>query len=248
MSFSTFSTFNSNISAGIGGLVLNTDYKKLIKSVPPWATYNASSWDSATNTLTDLTGNGRNATTFSVTQGVASGNGATANISYLEGTKTSTITWPSGSIPITFTICSLTRYPNTINNGRILAGKTINWLHGHYNNTNSGVTSTGIAFYYDNFVSGGSNEPKTNWVNMCGTNSASVPFPNNILVNKIPSGTRNASSNTSSDILAININPFSETGDFQFSELIIFDTALTAAQMVIVSNAMDTFMNTGVLQ
>jgi hypothetical protein len=73
--------------------------------------YNASS----PTILPNYISNGRNATLSgtTVTKSTASGNGATAPITFISGTTGSIITFPSGSIPDTFTILSLTRYTTT---------------------------------------------------------------------------------------------------------------------------------------
>jgi hypothetical protein len=254
--FTTINSFSAQLARNdpIATIVSSISaYKQLIADIPPYGIYSADSWNSSTNTLTDLTGNGHNATTSSVTFGTETGNGALASISYLSGTTVSGITWPQDSISKTFTICSLTRYASaTTNANRILTATSynnLNFLHGHWN---GGVAPlAGVAYYGDSsngFMTNTQTSqvtPINNWVNMCGTNSASVSFPNNILANKTPVGIKNGVALTTTGQMAINA---SEKSDFRFSQLIIFNTALTQSQMVIVSNAMNTYLTTGILQ
>jgi hypothetical protein len=238
MAFSTFNSFHSKT----GKSKISSAYNQLIAAIPPWAIYSASSWNSATNSLIDLTPNGRNATTSGVTQGqsIANSNGATASVTYLSGGTSSTIIWPSGSIPLNFTICSLTRYSGA-NTGRILESSTQNFIHGHYG------SHPGVAFYNGTFTTDSSPATgvKLNWTNMCGTNSASISIPDNMSFNGSPVGISNSCS-PSIGTLGVNVN--GDLSDFQFSQLIIFDKVLTKSQMVVVSNAINTYMTTGILQ
>jgi hypothetical protein len=84
------------------------------------------------------------------------------------------------------------------------------------------------------------------WVNLIGTNSTGVSTPSNILVNGTASGVSNGGS--SNMTLAINLGRTAEASDFEISQLIIWDQALTAAEMVIVSNAITYYMSSGSLQ
>ena len=80
------------------------------------------------------------AVTSGLVYGNSSGNGASASIAYVTGTTSSTIVWPQGSIPSTFTVCSLTRYTGSTN-ARILNSVSNNWFHGHWSNRR------GMAYY-----------------------------------------------------------------------------------------------------
>ena len=76
---------------------LTTPLQQLLASNAPWGRYDAAAWVAGTNTLTDITGNGRHATTVGVTSGLASGSGATAPIAYLDGASAAaTISFPVG--------------------------------------------------------------------------------------------------------------------------------------------------------
>lgn len=209
----------------------------LLLTKPPWGLYSADTWSS--NSLPDLTGNGRSATTSGVSLASASGNGAAASIPYLTGGTAARINWPAGSIPVTaFTICSMTRYLAGGANRRILTSPTYNFAHGHYN----GVRGTALyksAFVADNTVSKGT---LTDWLVMCGSTAAT---PDNIMIDNGESIGALTGTYTPVGTLSVNNGTYPETSDFAFSQLIIWDQVLTAVEMRIVCNAMTHFLLTG---
>ena len=137
-----------------------------------YARYRATDWDANARVLFDSSGNGRDSAsavgTISVVTG-ASG-GATAEMTYLEGNTTSGIVFPTGTIPATFTICSLTRYAGVAQE-RILDTVEANWFHGHW------LGKRGIA-YYDGLVTPDTTSQGSlmDWLVMCGKNAASQAF------------------------------------------------------------------------
>lgn len=239
MAFCSFHSFNrishkpKKVSTG------TTSFQTLLVNKPPWGRYSASSWSGTT--LTDLTTNGRNATTSGVSSGTASGNGSTASIAFLSGSTSNTIIWPAGSIPSTFTIASLTRYATSGTKRRILCGDTVNFIQGQYNG------GRGEAFYGNGFYQGNTIGTALNWVGMVGTNSMSVAAPNNVLVDGVALASTNGG--LGGGALTINYSTAvpGETSDFQFSQLIIWDQALTAAEMVTVATALNTYLSTGTM-
>ena len=107
----------------------------------PMAWYRAEQYLRKWNALPDALGNGAmDAVTSGLVYGNSSGNGASASIAYVTGTTSSIITWPQGTIPSTFTVCSLTRYTGGTND-RILNSVSTTWLHGHQNGMR------GVAYY-----------------------------------------------------------------------------------------------------
>ena len=107
----------------------------------PMAWYRAELYLKKWNSLPDALGNGAmDGVTSGLVYGNSSGNGASASIAYLTGTTSSTITWPQGSIPAIFTVCSLTRYTGTTN-ARLLHSVSGTWFHGHH------VNKRGMAYY-----------------------------------------------------------------------------------------------------
>jgi len=127
--------------------------------------------------LKESRGNGRDITlSGSITINNSSGNGALNPVYSLQGGTSSTMLWPTG-LSNDFTICSITRYSGSSNRQRVLTSFTSNWLHGHY-----GV-NRGIAFYNSWVTSETSRGTLTDWLVMCGQNSASssTAAPNNII-------------------------------------------------------------------
>ena len=198
---------------------------------PSYGWYRADSqyWNSTSELLYDISGKRNHASLSGVIQlRTGSGNGATASIQYLKGGRLSTVEWPTGSIPSEFTVCSVTRYVMSGTMGRILAGKTVNWYHGHHAN-NRGVAYYGILNTYH--VSVGL---LTDWLVMCGRNTGSKP--NNIFVDGVAAGYWTGGSGSS--VLGINISPTYENSDWEFRELMIWNTSLSDAEMVTVSTAL----------
>ena len=247
MGFKSYKSYGSQVAIPKVSIVVPvalSAYRQLLVNKPPWGRYDASQWSGTT--LPEVGGNTtRNATTSGTfTKGSLAGNGASAAIAYLAGSATSKITWTDGSIPTTFTICSIARYVQGGSTLRIFVSTlaSLNWLHGFWK------SNRGVCYYESQFqtaqVSVGN---LTDWLTCCGTNNSVIQTPNNILLDGVPSGVNNGGS--SGGNLAINNAPNSpaEVSDFQFSQLIIFDQALTAAEMVIVSNALQNYKATGVL-
>ena len=229
---------------GTGFYFINSGVSNALTQItavaPLWGAYSAEAWDSGTNVLSDLTGNGRNATTSGVTYTSGSGGGATSSIGYLSGTNSSKINWPAGSVPSTFTIASLTSYTGT-NNHRILQSTSGNWLHGHWNG------GAGVHFYEgwrtsSNSASSVSNV--NNWLICVGTNNTGIAIPNNIIVNGVGKGTANGGA--SNLTLTIN-NPgtYNEYSNFKFSQLLIWPSGLTTTQMQSVNTILQNYLNIG---
>jgi hypothetical protein len=125
----------------------------ILNLYPAYLVASAESWDSSQQRFLDLSGSGRVGTlqagAFSV--GNVTGNGAGWSVPYVAGTTGTQFSWGAASMPLTFTICSITRYSGAAKR-RILHCKEKNWLHGHWMG-NAGT-------YYDD----GGNGYETNWV------------------------------------------------------------------------------------
>jgi hypothetical protein len=245
MGFSSFKSYGSKVA--IPNLVLSvvekTAYQQLLIDKKPWGRYSAESWNGTT--LPELGGNtSRNATTSAIlASGKKSGNGAYQPIHYLTGNKNSSIKFTYGSIPVKFTVCSITRY-NGANRNRILIGdNTCTFLHGHHSGKRGAV-------FYEGWKNneGKSTGIQDDWLNCCGTNNPSIGVPNNILIDGVAEAENNGGGCTSDKTMGINIEigP-SEFSDFEFSQLIIFDQFLTSSEMIIVSNAFNNYLQNGVL-
>ena len=163
------------------------------------------------------------------------GNGSISNISALEGTILSSISF-GNVIENDFTICSITRYTGDTNQNRILTDPN-GWSHGHHS------SGTGVA-YYGSWMTAQQDHvvPDTNWVVMCGTNSGS----NLKLVNGINVGTSTGGGGSTS--LFINPknsdNPWNMPGsDFAIIELAIWPRGLTEEEIKNVSEYMISRIN-----
>ena len=197
-----------------------TGLQAVIKLNAPWGLYFAEDWSDTT--LYDSSGNGKHATTSgTITKTTGIGNGATGAITYISGGTSATISWPSGSIPINFTILSLTRYSGDTK-GRILQGQNKNWLHGHHN------THRGVCHYENWKTNETSKGTLTDWLCCIGKNSTTTP--NNILVDGTGVGT--ASGGSGNDDLRINLgNAAGEKSDWGLVCVMIWDRHLLDTEM-----------------
>ena len=212
--FKLFSLLNNMTSSMFNKIINDTGYFiNLYNTIKPWGIYSADNWSN--NTLYDMTGNNRHASTNYV-------NYNADNLPCLTGGTNSTIIWPGGSIPNQYTIASITRY-NGGSRGRILNSKD-----GWRSHTDNGQSITCVP---DNL----------NWVVCVGTNNTNIPVPNNIIVNNTPGGRDN---NGGSSNFTLHINANGEQSDFAFSQLIIWDRPLTYAQMMIASITLNQMLTT----
>jgi hypothetical protein len=190
----------------------------------PWGFYSAENFSGTT--LSDTSGNSNHATTSgTITKSSASGNGSINSINFISGGTTATLSFPTGSIPSTFTILSLTRYTGGTS-GRILQSQTSNWFHGHYNG-NRGVC------YYTTWITNSTNVGNVNdWLCCIGRNSTST-FSNNILIDGVSSATNYGGNGNFQ--LAINIG-VNEKSDWALAYVIIWNKHLTDNEMIKMNN------------
>jgi hypothetical protein len=114
-----------------------------------------------------------------------------------------------------------------------------NWLHGHHS------FKRGAVVYYNNVQLAWSTQGTvTDWSVVCGKSGSTAP--NNCIINGVASGINNGGgTNTTGNQIAINV--FSqENSDFAFSQLFIWNTVLTDAELLIVSNALQQHLLDGV--
>ena len=180
----------SNSTGNICTCVGNTYFNKITSTCEPyfsdgvigdapWGIWRAQSYNTGSPlVLRESRGNGRDITiSGNITISNSSGNGALNPVYSLQGGTTSKMLWPT-ALTGDFTICSMTRYTGSSNRMRILASSTSNWHHSHYYN------KRGIAYYNGWVTSDTSRGALTDWLVMCGQNSAtnSDAPPNNIIV------------------------------------------------------------------
>jgi hypothetical protein len=223
-----------------------TAFENLIAAKTPWGMYKPSFYNSTTGLLKDLIGNGRDAACGAVSLiSSPAGNGNTVPIPVLSGTALSTIIWPPDSIPSQYTMCSLMRYTNQASMGRLLAA------YGS-SNLNFGGYRGSTCTWYDGDIEG-CNRPlpfgSLQWLNMVCVRGNTVINPNNVLVNRLPSGSGTYIMNTITSRLAVNgFQDGRDRGAFEMGAVIIFDQILTAPEMVIVSDALHNLLTTGFLK
>ena len=148
----------------------------------PWGIWRAQSYDAGSPlVLRESRGNGRDITiSGSITINNSTGNGALIPVYSLQGDTSSVMIWPT-ELTGDFTICSITRYTGSSNQQRILSrlsGGTCDWFHGHHS------SKRGEAYYNNVWrTSSASRGTLTDWLVMCGQNSASssTAIPNNII-------------------------------------------------------------------
>ena len=202
---------------------------------PTYGWYKANSWDQEINLLYDLTGNGNHGKTINVASSYGKGNGSLVNIPYLTGGTLSSVVWPNGSIPVEFTICSVTRYIAGGVMKKILSGVSTGWFHGHYSSAT--IVYRGVAYYpplyLTNMTSVG---VLTDWLIMCGKNGGVTP--DNILVEGVPVGIK--AGGVGSDVLSINM--IGENSDWALYEVMIWSNAIMDADMLVVSKALQSYL------
>ena len=205
-----------------------------IEKIEPWGIYFADNFSN--NTLYDISGNGRHAiTSDNITKTTGSGNGADSSITYISGATTTTISWPTGSIPEKFTILSLTRY-TAGTKGRILQSSYGNWLHGHWNGLR------GVAYYEGWKTSVASTGTQTDWLCFIGKNSSINS--NNILVDGEGIGINTGGSGGDLYKLSINIGQ-SEKSDWALSYVVIWNRHLTDEEMFYNNSLINNYLSDG---
>ena len=201
----------------------------------PWGAYFASDWSGTT--LPDISGNGRHAiTTGTITSNTQTGNGTTGYIHAISGNTASTIIWPLGSVPITFTILSLTRYTGP-NYQKILCSKTGIWFHGHWS------YCRGIAYYEGWKTTALNKGTLTDWLCFIGKNSGSIPT--NILADGTGIATATDGSGNNYQLAINDITYIAERSDWALSCVVIYDSILTDAHMTKLNNFINSYKSTG---
>jgi len=143
----------------------------------------------------------------------------------LYGPSTSSLTWPSGVLPATYTAFHLAKYQKVSqgNNKRILQGLTTNWLSGFW----SGLS--GVAYHNGWITQSTSSAHGANWVLSTDQNSLYRSLGRT-------RGTTGAGT-PSYDTLAINAgNSPTETTDFTFQALMVYNRTLSSTEYLMVED------------
>jgi uncharacterized repeat protein (TIGR02543 family) len=188
----------------------------------PYMRYKASDYDATAKTWRDSSGNARNVSLIngspSVVTTTANTNGSSKSIQVLQGVTTDQITFGN---PTTtggaYTLFSLIRYnsANTAKQNRTLNSIDNTWFTGHWNQR------AGVSYHQNVWMTSTSTiSPVTNWV--LGTDYAS-----NYRLN----GTALVTSGGGANLQPLGINASTEPSDFQVAEIILYDRALTLAEI-----------------
>jgi hypothetical protein len=213
-------------------------FQTLIAKKAPWGIYDAADWSTADGKLHEGSKNGKDVVSEgTIKYGSGAGNGAKGDVSFISGGTTSRLDWPEGSMPTSYTICSITRYIGGTT-GRILVDTTGEWFLGHWQGR------VGKAYSHEWKTEIGPRTDDTNWAVMCGNNG--LPTPKNILYNGAPVGI--ASGGGTSGLLGV--NPArgisnQEISDWALSFVAIWDQHLTAEEMQTASDALMEYLATG---
>ena len=91
-------------------------FQKLLLRNMPYIVSDAADWNTATRRFDSRCGNMTCAGNTggleagAVTTGIVEGNGAVAPVTFVGGNTATRMQWGAGSIPVQFTVCSVTRY------------------------------------------------------------------------------------------------------------------------------------------
>ena len=243
-----------------------TPFQTLYQSKKPWAHYSGVGWNAQTKVLTDESGNGRH-TVNTGQQGGIQGlsmkeGGATNSIPFIRGSTADRLDFADGSIPLSFTICSVTKYAGTsqIEQGRILTASNVEWWHGHY------ARQRGVARFASQTIMTDDGQTKladpvwntaeqglsvnSNWLVMCSKNGG--VSPSNVQADGQSIGTSTRSDGTVSEwpgpTLAdktqnmnigrakqMCINCYIQKSAWDLAQLMIWDSHLTDQEMQVVS-------------
>ncbi|KAJ1464583.1 hypothetical protein T484DRAFT_1757993, partial [Baffinella frigidus] len=182
--------------------------------------------------VVDRMGNGFNA---QVTAGEATvvsttGNGAVNIITVLQGSITTAITWPAKSIPSTMTICTVSRYRDTANQGWFFLGNYFFHAHG-------GASVRGLAYYGTLRTTWDSVGIVTDWLIMCGNTENRE---DSVVVDQTDRGV--VSTNPYLYEQALKITDSTASADFQFHSLYIWNQHLSNVQMKHVTSALRAYI------
>jgi hypothetical protein len=198
---------------------------------PAFLATSAEDWSSANNRFTDVSGNARHGalTAGTVTVGSVTGNGAGRSMPFVQGTTATRIYWPGGSLPPTFTICSITRYTGGAN-GRILDCVGLNWLHGHW-----GGKAGSTHYNFDQNLQY-SISTITNWVVVCGRNTVAAGAAGTLVNDVVTSTAKGGTGNCQLDINN------GEQSNWQLSRLYVWNTHLSDTQFINASRRLNRYV------
>ncbi|OLP80195.1 hypothetical protein AK812_SmicGene39424 [Symbiodinium microadriaticum] len=156
---------------------------------------------------------------------VAAGYGADRPVTFIQGYTWSGFTF-GNVLPLTHSVCSITRYTGS-SRGRVLqSSSSKNWLHGHWRN------HVGV-IHYNGWVTEHERNPNVlDWLVLCGTNGATRAFDG--LSSDTPTNiaTKEPKKFTGTIPLYVNHGREHEKSDFAVMEVITWDRVLSQEEML----------------
>ena len=223
---------------------INNKFNLILQNNQPWGMYSAGT--AVGTNLNDIFRRECKKATISGSYNIKSESTSTSNISYLEGSQNTVITFPYESLPERYTICVMTKYTSAdiLTRGRILTTEAPrNWLLGHWANRENGIMYNDGWKYFDNIH--GVSDTSTKWLISCAKSSAKNTSYS-LIFNDTNRAFSNAGNNynVSTTRLTINGWPY-EKSNFGFAYLIIWDKVLSDSELLIVSQALTNYSKTG---
>eukprot|EP00960_Hanusia_phi_P050868 760471-Hanusia_phi.AAC.1 len=233
----------------LGSAYPSTNYAmaaQVMRDKVPWGIYHAEDFDSqSTQCWAESRGVQAPATcdNGNFVSGFEIGHGASANVSFVSGNTSSVLTWPNGSIPSEFSICSISRYAGTSQQRVLTANNSLlDWFHGH------GYGMIGVA-YYNGWKAevGLSSSSAEDWLVMCGRNDYNIPGN---IQRALGSSSAIESAGTAGGGIGganLTVNSVSDQeSDFAVSQVFIWDQLLTDDEMGWVGRALLEYLGTGI--
>ena len=221
-----------------------TPFELLISQKIPFGLWKATNYNSTTQKIIDASPNGRDAICGGVNLVTSAiGNLNSVPLQVLSSVdKLGNIVFPNNPLP-SHTICSVSRYSDPLLMGRLLTGFA-------FDNKNYGAWRGSSSTIYENnteFCSKPRPNGSLNWLSVVVSRNATIPNPNNIIIDGVPCGTNLISITPSLQLCYNAYNDNSDRGAFEMALTIVWDVPLTQSELVLVSNAMSNYLATGVL-
>lgn len=233
----------------------NTNFNLILKNNnPPWAIYSAdkANFDILPELFNRTCKNARIIGSYSTknepptklsNEVMINNNSSSAGMPYIEGNRQTKILFPPGSLPPVYTICAITKYTDPlVGRNRILTGSyPRNWLLGHWADQDGGVTYNDGWVYYSYK---GANK-KMDWRVSCVKSRSNNPSYSLIINGQNIAWGHGGGNYDPNAILTINGWP-GEESNFGFAYLIIWDYVLSDSELLVVSNTLTTYIETGI--
>lgn len=206
-------------STVLSGLLGVGTASSLPGNISAYARYQASDYNPLTKIWTDSSGNARNTSASRISGNptlvttVENSNGSTLSFKTVQGTTADAIRFDNPILGSGYTVFNVARYSGN-SRGRILTSDYTNWLSGFWNG------SSGIA-YHNGWLTNQTSVHQNDWV--ISTDYASNYRSNGVL--------RGSGGDSALPPLVINNG---ENSDYQFAELIIFDSELNLSEIELV--------------